>query len=110
MWLSRDGFQTWCSQETKTGTVNCYFTAPVGGRYRCTASLQSYPTNELAVVDCSIDGSSFGSLPVVGTRHQPHYSDPQAGPHEFTIRQQQGSFYFLALRVDRFWIPEVTEG
>lgn len=110
LWFSGDGFDSWGSPETKTGTVNCYFVAPVAGRYRCTASLQSYPSGQLAMVNCEIDGSSFGDLPFVGTVHQPHFSDLTKGGHAFRITQKQGGWYFLSLKVDRLWIPVVSDG
>jgi hypothetical protein len=109
VWFSADGYGQWGSPETKTGTVNCYFTVPVKGLYRCTASLQSSPATTQATVDCSIDGSSFGALPFTGTRHQPHFSQLEPGGHAFRIRQLSGSWYFLSLKVQRFWIPTVTE-
>ncbi len=62
-WFSGDGYTTWGSGQTKTGRVNCYFTAPVAGDYLCTAALQSYPTGSAAQVECLIDNFSFGPLP-----------------------------------------------
>lgn len=96
-WFSGDGYQTWGSDQTKTGRVNCYFTAPSAGVYTCNARLQSYSTP--AVVECLIDNSSFGPLTVSGTIDQPHFANLSAGGHHFRIRQRSGSFFFLSLTV-----------
>jgi hypothetical protein len=98
-WFSGDGFQFWGSGQTKTGRVNCYFTAPSSGNYTCNARLQSYPTNVAAVVECLIDNSSFGPLTVLGTINQPHMTSLSAGGHHFRIRQVSGAFFFLSLTV-----------
>jgi hypothetical protein len=98
-WFAGDGFEFWGSGETKTGRVNCYFTAPSEGWYTCNAKLQSYPSNELAIVECFMDSSSFGQLPVFGTINQPHQARLSAGGHHFRIRQVSGSFFFLSLTV-----------
>lgn len=100
-WFSGDGLTFWGSGETKTGRINCYFYAPSQGNYLCTASLQSYPSNQQAVVECLIDNSSFGPLPFMGTVHQPHPCSLSQGGHHFRIRQQRGSLFFLALVVHR---------
>lgn len=96
-WFSADGFDFWGSAQTKTGRVNCYFNAPSAGNYICTAELQSY--NGPALVECLIDSSSFGFLPVNGTVVQPHPCVLSAGGHSFRIRQVSGSFFFVALTV-----------
>jgi hypothetical protein len=98
-WFSGDGFDFWGSSQTKTGRVNCYFTAPSNGNYTCNARLQSYPASTPAVVDCLIDNSSFGHLTVLGTIDQPHMASLSAGGHHFRIRQVSGAFFFLRLTV-----------
>lgn len=98
-WFSADGYAGWGSGQTKTGRVNCYFTAPTAGDYLCTAALQSYPTGSLAQVECLIDNFSFGPLPFTGTIYQPHPCDLAAGGHHFRIRQMSGAFFFLSLTV-----------
>ena len=98
-WFSGDGFQFWGSGQTKTGRVNCYFTAPSSGNYTCNARLQSYPMSVAAVVECLIDNSSFGPLTVLGTINQPHMTSLSAGGHHFRIRQVSGAFFFLSLTV-----------
>jgi hypothetical protein len=100
-WFSADGYTTWGSGETRTGRVNCYFTAPSNGDYVCTAGLQSYPTGSPAQVECLIDNSSFGPLPFTGTIFQSHPATLSAGGHHFRIRQRSGSFFFLSLTVWR---------
>jgi hypothetical protein len=100
-WFSADGFATWGSAETKTGRVNCYFTAPTAANYVCNARLQSYPATARAVVECLIDNSSFGPLSWTGTIDQPHPCTLSAGGHHFRIRQVSGSFFFLSLTVYR---------
>ncbi len=100
-WFSGDGYQYWGSGQTKTGHVNCYFTAPSDGYYVCNAQLQSFPTSSPAVVECLIDGSSFGQLTVLGTIIQPHVANLVEGGHHFRIRQVAGSFFFLSLTVWR---------
>ncbi len=99
VWFSDKGFDTWGSGQSRSGRINCYFTAPQAGAYICTARLQSYAGP--AVVECLIDGSSFGTLPVNGTITQPHPCNLSAGGHHFRIRQQSGSFFFLSLTVWR---------
>lgn len=98
-WFSDKGYDTWGSGQTKSGRINCYFTAPQGGAYICTARLQSYAGQ--ADVECLIDGSSFGPLHVNGTITQPHPCNLSAGGHHFRIRQLSGSFFFLSLTVWR---------
>jgi hypothetical protein len=98
-WFSADGYAGWGSSETKTGRINCYFTAPTDGTYVCTAALQSYPTGSLSQVECLIDSFSFGLLPFTGTIYQPHPCSLSAGGHHFRIRQKAGSFFFLSLTV-----------
>ena len=98
-WFSGTGFSAWGSAETKTGRVNCYFSAPAAGTYVCNARLQSYPATAGAVVECLIDNSSFGPLPFTGTIDQPHPCNLSAGFHHFRIRQQSGAFFFLSLTV-----------
>ena len=98
-WFSGDGHEPWGSGQTKTGRINCYFTAPTAGHYTCHARLRSYPTSSPAVVECRIDNSSFGSLNVLGTKNQPHLSNLSAGGHHFQIRQQSGAFFFLSLTI-----------
>jgi hypothetical protein len=98
-WFSAGGYTHWDSPETKSGRVNCYFTAPTAGNYLCTAVLQSYPTGGNAVVTCLIDDSSFGNLPFSGTVYQPHPCQLSAGGHHFRIRQVSGSFFFHSLTV-----------
>jgi hypothetical protein len=98
-WFSADGYVGWGSGESKTGRINCYFTAPTDGNYLCTAALQSYPTGSPAQVECLIDSFSFGLLPFTGTIHQPHPCSLSAGGHHFRIRQKSGSFFFLSLTV-----------
>jgi hypothetical protein len=61
--------------------------------------LQSY--GGAALVECLIDNSSFGPLPVDGIITQPHPCSLSAGGHHFRIRQLSGSFFFLALTVWR---------
>src|SRR5687767_12643902 len=96
-WFSADGFDFWGSGQTKTGRINCYFTAPTAGNYICTAELQS--CGGPALVECLIDSLSFGLLPVNGTVVQPHPCVLSAGGHSFRIRQVSGSFFFVALTV-----------
>lgn len=96
-WFSDKGFDSWGSAQTRSGRINCYFTAPQAGAYICTARLQSYAG--AALVECLIDGSSFGSLPVNGLITQPHPCNLSAGGHHFRIRQLSGSFFFLSLTV-----------
>lgn len=96
-WFSDKGFDTWGSSQTHSGRINCYFTAPQAGAYVCTARLQSYAGP--ALVECLIDGSSFGFLPVNGLITQPHPCNLSAGGHHFRIRQMAGSFFFLSLTV-----------
>jgi hypothetical protein len=98
-WFSDKGFDTWGSGQTKSGRINCYFTAPQSGAYICTARLQSYAGP--ADVECLIDGSSFGPLHVNGIITQPHPCNLSAGGHHFRIRQLSGSFFFLSLTVWR---------
>ncbi len=98
-WFSADGYTSWGSGQTKTGRINCYFTAPSAGDYLCTAGLQSYPTGSSAQVECLIDNSSFGVLPFSGTIFQPHPCNLSAGGHHFRIRQKAGAFFFLSLTV-----------
>jgi hypothetical protein len=96
-WFSGDGYDYWGSGETKTGRINCYFTVSTAGTYTCNARLQSY--GGPALVECLIDASTFGSLPVSGTINQPHPCNLSAGGHHFRIRQVSGSFFFLSLTV-----------
>ena len=96
-WFSGDGYDFWGSGETKTGRINCYFTVPAAGNYTCNAKLQSY--GGPALVECLIDNSSFGFLPVNGTINQPHPCSLSAGGHHFRIRQVSGAFFFLSLTV-----------
>ncbi|MCU1268646.1 MAG: hypothetical protein JWM21_4964 [Acidobacteria bacterium] len=96
-WFSDKGFDFWGSAQTKTGRINCYFNAPANGNYICTAELQSY--GGPAMVECIIDSSSFGFLPINGTVVQPHPCTLGAGGHSFRIRQVSGSFFFIALTV-----------
>jgi hypothetical protein len=98
-WFSGDGYSGWGSAQTKTGRINCYFTAPSSGPYVCTAAMQSYPTGNGAEVECLIDNFSFGPLGFTGTIYQPHPCNLSAGPHHFRIRQRTGSFFFLSLSV-----------
>ncbi len=105
-WFSGDGYTSWGSGETKSGRVNCYFTAPSTGHYTCNAKLQSWPSDSLAVVECFIDDHSFGQLPVFGVVNQPHQAHLSAGGHHFRIRQVSGSFFFLSLTV--WTIPVVA--
>ena len=98
-WFSDKGFDTWGSGQTRSGRINCYFTAPQSGAYICTARLQSHAGP--ALVECLIDGASFGSLPVSGIITQPHPCNLSAGGHHFRIRQLSGSFFFLSLTVWR---------
>ena len=98
-WFSGDGYQFWGSNQTKTGRINCYFTAPTSGNYTCNARLQSFPLSSPAVVECLIDNSSFGPLTVLGTINQPHMTSLAAGGHHFRIRQVSGAFFFLSLTV-----------
>ena len=72
-WFSADGYAGWGSGQTKTGRVNCYFSAPTEGDYLCTAALQSYPTGSPSQVECLIDSFSFGLAPV-------HRNDLPASP------------------------------
>jgi hypothetical protein len=97
-WFSADGFTTWGSA-TKTGRVNCFFSAPAAGNYICNARLQSYPTGATSIVECLIDDSSFGPLTWSGTINQPHPCALAAGGHHFRIRQVSGAFFFLSLTV-----------
>ncbi len=96
-WFSASGYTSWGSGETKTGRVNCYFTAPSAGHYICNAELQSF--GGPAQVECLIDSSSFGILPFNGVIVQPHHCDLAAGGHSFRIRQVAGSFFWLGLTV-----------
>ena len=96
-WFSADGFDFWGSAQTKTGRINCFFNAPTAGNYICTAELQSF--GGPALVECLIDNSSFGNLPVNGTVVQPHPCVLSAGGHSFRIRQVSGSFFFVSLTV-----------
>jgi len=96
-WFSADGFDFWGSGQTKTGRINCFFNAPANGNYICTAELQSF--GGPALVECLIDSSSFGFLPVNGTVVQPHPCVLSPGGHSFRIRQVSGSFFFIALTV-----------
>jgi hypothetical protein len=100
-WFSADGFTDWGSLETKTGNVNCFFRAPADGNYVCNAQLQSFPDAGLSVVECLIDSSSFGPLGFTGTIIQPHPCTLVSGFHQFRIRQQLGSFFFLSVTVFR---------
>lgn len=100
-WFSGDGYDYWGSGRTKTGRINCYFTAPTAGTYTCNARLQSYPSTSPASVECLIDDNSFGPLTVLGTINQPHMSSLSAGGHHFRIRQRSGSLFFLSLTVWR---------
>jgi hypothetical protein len=99
VWFSDKGFDAWGSGQTRSGRINCFFTAPQAGAYICTARLQSYAGP--ALVECLIDNSSFGSLPVNGMITQPHPCNLSAGGHHFRIRQLSGSFFFLSLTVWR---------
>jgi len=98
-WFSADGFDFWDSPQTKTGRINCYFTAPSAGMYVCNAELQSY--GGPAQVECLIDSFNFGPLPFNGTIIQPHMTNLSAGGHSFRIRQRSGSFFFISLTVWR---------
>lgn len=98
-WFSGDGFTFWGSGQTKTGRINCAFTAPSAGNYICNAQLQSYAG--AAMVECLIDDSSFGPLPFNGSINQPHPCTLTAGLHSFRIRQMSGSFFFVGLTVWR---------
>lgn len=100
-WFSGDGYDFWGSGETKTGRVNCYFTAPAAGRYVIVAKLKSWPSSQQAVVECLIDNSSYGGLTVLGTIAQSHPATLSKGGHHFRIRQRSGSFFFLSLTVWR---------
>jgi hypothetical protein len=100
-WFSAQGFTFWGSSESTSGRINCYFRAPANGTYVCNAQLQSYPSTNLAVVECLIDDSSFGALPFNGTIIQPHVCELAAGFHHFRIRQMSGAFFFLSLTVYR---------
>lgn len=101
-WFSHTGFSTWGSGQTKTGRINCFFTAAVAGDYSCVVQLQSNPVASSATVECLIDNNSFGNLPFTGTIIQPHFSTLSAGGHHFRIRQVTGAFFFLSLTVYRF--------
>lgn len=96
-WFSADGYAAWGSGGTKTGRINCYFTVSAAGNYTCNAKLQSF--GGPALVECLIDSSSFGFLPVSGTINQPHPCSLAPGGHHFRIRQVSGSFFFLSLTV-----------
>lgn len=98
-WFSGDGYDFWGSGQTKTGRVNCYFTAPTAGNYTCNARLQSFPTSSTAVVECLIDNNTFGQLSVTGTINQPHMTSLAQGGHHFRIRQVSGAFFFLSLSI-----------
>jgi hypothetical protein len=98
-WFSGDGYDFWGSAQTKTGRVNCYFTAPTAGTYTCNARLQSFPATSQASVECRIDNSSFGPLTWTGTIDQPHMSSLSAGGHHFRIWQRSGAYFFLSLTV-----------
>jgi len=78
-WFSDKGYDSWGSAQTRSGRINCFFTAPEPGAYICVARLQSYAGP--ALVECLIDGSSFGSLPVNGIITQPHPCNLSAGGH-----------------------------
>jgi hypothetical protein len=98
-WFSADGFSEWGSAQTKTGVINCTFSAPASGPYVCTAALQSYPMTSGAQVECLVDDFSFGPLPFTGAIVQPHPANLSAGFHHFRIRQLDGGFFFLSLSV-----------
>jgi hypothetical protein len=98
-WFSADGFDFWGSGQTKTGRINCYFSAPSAGTYTCNAKLQSDPTSSQASVECRIDNNSFGPLTWSGTINQPHLCNLSAGGHHFRIWQRSGAFSFLSLTV-----------
>jgi len=100
-WFAGDGYQSWGSNQSKTGRINCYFTAPAAGTYTCNARLQSFPATSPASVECLIDDNSFGPLSVLGTIDQPHMANLSAGGHHFRIRQRAGSLFFLSLTVWR---------
>jgi hypothetical protein len=107
MQLSLRNCRVWFSgRDTRTGRIDCAFYAPGDGKYRFTASLQSDPASAQASVECLIDDKSFGPLSILGTIHQPHLTILKRGKHAFRIRQRFGSFFFLAVRVDRFF-PQV---
>lgn len=106
VWFSDTGYQSWGSDQTRTGRINCYFDAPTTGLYTINARLQSYPANAQASVECLIDNSSFGPLGVFGTINQPHMAHLGKGGHHFRIRQRYGSFFFLSLTV---WTPPVFD-
>jgi hypothetical protein len=99
VWFSADGRSEYGSPETKTGVINCTFSAPTDGFYICTASLQGDPSGGQAQVECLVDNFSFGSLPFTGTIHQPHLANLSQGSHYFRIRQESGEFFFLSLSV-----------
>lgn len=98
-WFSHTGYTTWGSPQTNTGRINCYFNAAVAGNYSCVVQLQSYGGS--AQVECLIDNSTYGLLPVSGTILQPHFAALAAGGHHFRVRQTSGSFFFLSLTVYR---------
>lgn len=100
-WFSGDGYDFWGSGQTKSGRINCYFIAPETGRYVINVKLKSWTSNQQAQVECLIDNSSYGPLPVLGTINQPHPASLAKGGHHFRIRQRSGSFFFLSLTVWR---------
>ena len=97
VWFADRGYTTWDSPQTRTGRMNCYFTAPTAGEYVCNVQLQSHAG--AAEVECLIDSSSFGPLPVNGSITQPHTTILSAGGHSFRIRQRSGAYFFIALTV-----------
>ena len=97
VWFAADGYTAWDSPQTRTGRVNCYFKAPAAGNYVCNARLESF--NGPARVQCLIDAFNFGPLPFNGLIDQPHPCALSAGYHNFRIRQDSGSFFFLSLTV-----------
>lgn len=97
VWFAANGNTFYGSNETKTGRINCFFNAPTAGTYICSAELQS--SGGPAQVECLIDSSSFGFLPINGSIVQPHTCVLAAGGHSFRIRQVSGSFFFVSLNV-----------
>jgi hypothetical protein len=93
----------------QSSRVDCIFDAPNEGIYTLNTRLTSWAGPLTAIVECFIDGTSFGELSVTGWLNQPHVARLGAGRHSFQIREVGGGpFLFLSLRV--WMVPLVAPG
>jgi hypothetical protein len=86
------------------GSCWCFFNSPESGNYVVMVQVESFIHPDTpSVVECSIDGSSFGQLSFSSWINQPHHAMLGAGDHEFEIKQVSGAFFFLSLTAYHVW-------